>query len=473
MVKQLFTLTLLLGIISLTAKGQIERSAFKSTGRAGVATTFATDYQTLSINPANLGWKPDNGKNISIGFMEGAYSIYSQALTKQQLRNDITDFSGESLNYSGKIRAAEDFANEGFQIDADVTWLGGAFQNETIGGIGFRINERAQWSSEFNGTVSAILFRGFNADYFDQRNVSQGDTTGVSQNPQLFSNLFDGSEIKFNWIREYNLSYGRKIASFGDIELFGGIGLKYIQGIGHIRMKVDGNSLKAYSATSPALDIDYGDAASQNPSAIKKGDGAIPKSVGNGFGLDIGINAQFKEKLKVGLAVNDIGSVTWDGNVYELNDTRLKTLQDDGFDSYNIINEVQEITSDSGLFKWDGEKERQTQLPTNVRLGASYEIIEDFLHVGTDLVLPGNDAPGNFGNAMWAIGGDIQPLPWFKFSTGFITGGNYRTNIPVGAQFILAGGTYEMGIASRDAVTFFRDNGPTLSLSTGFLRFRF
>jgi len=54
-----------------------------------------------------------------------------------------------------------------------------------------------------------------------------------------------------------------------------------------------------------------------------------------------------------------------------------------------------------------------------------------------------------------------------------LTGGVYDFSIPVGVTIITKNGGFEAGIASRDAVTFFTQNGPTLSLSTGFMRFRF
>jgi len=47
-------IVVLLILISTLALGQGEGSVFSSTGR-GVSTTFATDYQSLGINPANLG----------------------------------------------------------------------------------------------------------------------------------------------------------------------------------------------------------------------------------------------------------------------------------------------------------------------------------------------------------------------------------------------------------------------------------
>jgi hypothetical protein len=38
---------------------------------------------------------------------------------------------------------------------------------------------------------------------------------------------------------------------------------------------------------------------------------------------------------------------------------------------------------------------------------------------------------------------------------------------------VLKGGAYEFGIASRDAVTFFKDNAPSISAAMGFARIRF
>ena len=50
-------LLLTAGLLALPAAAwaQTELSNFTATGRGGVATTFATDYQAIGINPANLG----------------------------------------------------------------------------------------------------------------------------------------------------------------------------------------------------------------------------------------------------------------------------------------------------------------------------------------------------------------------------------------------------------------------------------
>ena len=112
------------------------------------------------------------------------------------------------------------------------------------------------------------------------------------------------------------------------------------------------------------------------------------------------------------------------------------------------------------------------KLPTTLRVGASFKI-KEFAELGVDIIVPMNDGVGNVNKAIIGLGGDIYPLPWLRLSAGFLTGGNYDFQIPVGLTFITGTGSWEGGIASRDAVTFFTQNGPTLSLSTGFMRFRF
>jgi hypothetical protein len=95
------------------------------------------------------------------------------------------------------------------------------------------------------------------------------------------------------------------------------------------------------------------------------------------------------------------------------------------------------------------------------------------LRAGIDVVAPLNDEVGSLDKASIAIGGEFAPIPWVRLSAGLIQGGNYDTKIPAGICFVAGKGTYELGIASRDMVTFFTDKQPTVSASIGFMRFRF
>ncbi|MFH1320681.1 MAG: DUF5723 family protein [Bacteroidota bacterium] len=477
---------------------QSEITAFTATGRGGAATTFVTDYQSLGINPSNLGWKsPFNDHIVSIGLIEGAYSVYSEALAKPDLKESITNFESEKFTYQEKVDAAQAFTEAGFAINVDLSLFAIAVQpNEKVGGFAFGIRERIQWYSIFNKTISDILFMGYNADYFTslllddgniipktdsvQQLIESGDTSLINNvaeglidpiQAKLFSVLLKGSRISLSWYREYNFSYGRKIVSNDNFSLFGGIGLKYLTGMAILDVRAENSELEAFSAITPILDINYGDSAIAQTSPVEQ-TGNLPKSVGAGYGFDIGFSAIIKEKLKIGFAVNDIGSITWDGNVFVANDNFLMDMSSAGFGSYNLFQEAEDIVGENGVIKWDGITEKKTNLPTNIRAGASFQPSDKF-EAGIDLIIPANDVAGNYKKMLFAFGLDVKPIPWLRLSTGITTGGNYGFNLPAGIAIILGEGTWEAGVASRDAITFFTENRPTLSLSAGFLRFRF
>ena len=483
--------TVLAAVLTLSGilcYGQAEMSAFTATGRAGAATTFVTDYQAMGINPSNLGWKPKNEKMISFGLLEGGFSIYSEALAKSDLVASLKTGSTE-FTTAEKIKAAQEFTETDLSMNFDLQWIALAVQpNEKSGGFAFGVKERFQWFSNFGETLSQILFLGYQADYFTKLILNNGDTIdnlanlpdttiakiikGYNDLPKKFSDIIADSRISMSWYREYNLSYGRVIIESDKFSLYGGIGLKYLTGFAMLDITATSGDLEAFSAVSPAFGINYGDSvANDNPTTVKRG-GFLPKAVGKGFGFDIGISAIFAEKLKVGVAVNDIGSIKWDGNVYEAKDDLLVDMTSAGFASYNIVKEAEGLMGDSGIFQWGGRAPKTVKLPTNIRVGASYMPNEKF-EVGFDLVMPMNKVAGNYQKVLFAFGLEFTPIPWFRVSTGFAAGGNYGFNLPLGLVFSLAENTWEIGVASRDIITFFSKSGPTLSASVGVLRFRF
>jgi len=489
-------------LFATSTYAQFEASSFTSTGRGG-ATTFATDYQAVGINPANLGWEYKfDDKKVALGFNEMTYSIHSEALTRDELRQSIKETirgEGDNFTYSEKVDAARDFANSGLAFNADLGSFGFSFMSEKVGGIAFRMNDRIQFYSQLGPTASDLLFKGRTSDYFDVLTYVDFDSitglydttlianhanldpdsalnviSGQASIPLNFSTLFEGSQISMSWTREYNLSYGRKLfGADSTFMLYGGVGVKFLHGMALLELESDGQTLTAFSATSPVFNIDYGSAALNNPSAITSpSSGLLPQPVGKGWGFDLGFNAVIKNKLKIGIAVTNIGAITWDGNVYTAQDTLLINTDDAGLENYNIANQLGDLAGDNGLFQWNGLATKKVNLPTMVRAGASLRF-SDKIELGCDLLLPTNTVPGSLEGAMFGLGADVTPLKWLNLSAGFVTGGNYDFQIPIGITLIAGNGGWEAGVASRDAITFFAKNGPTLSLSMGFMRFRF
>jgi hypothetical protein len=495
--KKILLPVLIFSVFSTALQAQYESSSFCNTGHGG-ATTFATDYQATGINPANLGWDwKYSKKKFAMGFAEVTSSIYSDALSKSELRGVAKDMagSGDKFTVQQKRDAAQNFAESGFTFNLNVGSFGAAFTDKHAGGFGFRINDNFQAYSKLGTTTADLLFLGKVSSVFDSLmiyNSVTGDTSqirnyenmspdsvklvvsGYTNAPKLLSKILEGTEMNFTWTREYNFSYGRRI--FGDslFALFGGIGIKYIQGLTYVNVKSDGQTLSGYSSITPAFNIDYGTAAAQ-ANQIRQS-GSLPKPVGKGYGLDFGVNVIIKNKLKIGAALINAGSITWDGNVYKVKDTLMYSTTNVGLDNYNIFAQMKDIFGKDGLLKMEGKKEIKTKLPGVFRTGASF-VIGKVAELGIDCIFPLNpdnpDVAGQIKKPLIGFGGDITPVKWVKFQAGFITGGNYKFSIPLGIIFTAKNGTYEAGVASRDAITFFTQSGPTLSLSTGFMRFRF
>lgn len=175
------------------------------------------------------------------------------------------------------------------------------------------------------------------------------------------------------------------------------------------------------------------------------------------------------------MSVNNIGAVTYKRNVYTVKDTLVGNISIAGLntDSDNLMDGVQQLLQNGSILTLVGQEKEVVKNPANFRFGASFHPFKQ-LSFGFDFVAPFNkDTPGSIENAIISFGGDIRPVKWLQISLGFLGGGVYKTNLPMGLNFILRDGKYEFGIASRDALTFFTTNSNTVSGAMGIARIRF
>lgn len=499
--KQRLLATLFVFFFAATASfSQTQGIAYTAVGK-GVATTFLTDYHCLGINSSALGWGTGyKNKRFTTGTSEFGFGIYSDALNSEKLKNlsktirsQFTGSNNSSFDWKAQREAAANYAQSGVSIFLDYNWAGFSFQGKKFGGIAFNVRENYQWYSKLNEQTTDIIFRGQFSSYFDSLTVVfNGDTSRIANNENLsedtlaaaikgsiavplrLSEITRGSSVKMLWTRTYNFGYGRKIIGKDSVfVLYGGIGGRLIQSMAMFNMESDEAGLKVYSSLSPSFKVDYGAVANGNLSAFTNYKGGIPPAVGNGYGIDLSASAIFFNKLKVAAAVNNMGSVTFRRNVYSARDTLLAEMSLSGLDNNNITEAVNQLLRDGGLLKLEGEEKYVMKNAADLRIGASFQAFK-FLNVGFDMVAPFNkENPGSIQNAVFSFGGDIRPVKWLQLSVGYFGGGIYKSNIPVGINFILRDGSYEVGISSRDALSFFTKNANSVSAAFGFARFRF
>ena len=452
------SLSLLLGIFCLTATAQTEGSNFTVSG-TGIATTLVTDYQSIGINPANLGFDLKyEDPRFAFGLLEMSYSVFTNGVTRKVLRKDMLGDFDRTFTGNEQATAAQNFSDADLAVNGDIRLFGFSFQHDKAGGFAVQVADRFQWSSFFNGTTSDLLFQGRRANYFSNLELSDGgiiaNTSGLSEDTlamvvrgfnevgegRTISQLMDDTRISLNWTREYAFSWGRRMFVTGPVEWQGGIGLRYLQGFAHIDIGEKDGKWEGFTALSPVFDVDYGTAAATNPSAVA---GGGLRSVGSGFSGDVGISAVIKEVVKVGVAATNLGSMTWNGNVYKAKDDTLYSLSSPGFTTYNFFDQAEVITSDLGIFDWEGVSERKVATPGMLRAGVSY-LIKDKAEVGMDLIVPLNEVPGNLVKPQFSVGGEYAPVKFMTLQMGVITGGNYDTRLPMGILFRMPGGLWKV-----------------------------
>jgi hypothetical protein len=491
----LFTLSVCTNVFS-----QTQSVAYPAVGK-GVATTFVTDYHCLGINSSALGWGTGyKDKKFTMGSSEFAFGMYSDILTSKKLnnlygavKNSFIKKDVNSLDVNSQKEAIADYSQAGVSMFFDYNWGGFSFQGKRFGGIAINVRESYQYYSKFNQQTTDIIFRGKISNYFDSLTIVVGlDTSRIANSsnisedslknvvsgslsvPLHLSEITNGSEVKMVWNRFYNIGYGRKILGIDSVfVLYGGVGGRYIQSMAMFNLRSDENGLVMYSSITPSFNIDYGSIAATNPSdysSVKKG---LPKAMGDGYGVDLSASIILFSKLKVAASINNVGQVTYNRNVYSVKDTFVTNLSLGGMANYDITQSINQMLTDGGLLTLEGKEKYVLKNASDFRFGASFQPWK-FINFGFDMIAPFNkENPGSIQNPVYSFGGEIKPFKWVSLSAGYFGGGIYQDNVPVGINFILRDGAYEVGVSSRDALTFFAKDKHSLSAAFGFARFRF
>jgi len=462
---------------------QSESSDFARIGHAAFLSTTATDYQCVGVNPANLGFVPETeiftlaeplGSGVSrrrkdwaFTMLEGGASVHSNAISKDGLLDVILQQGGVKFTPEQKVAAADAFSGNGIRFNADIILIGLSVQTQWAGGIAFTVRERGSGNFVLNNEAASVIFEGRQAAYFDSLAVNwRGDTVGFAKRPKRYSELFNGTTLSMVWYREYAASYGVRLLNFRNVKLYAGVTAKALEAFAYLDARADGTNFAARSALSPYFGINYGNA--NTPSYIP---GSALAPVGLGWGMDLGATLELGD-LTLSASMIDLGKMTFDGNVFTAGDTVLNGLSSTGFNNYNIFNEAQLITGDGGFFKWGGLQTAATELPTRAKFGASY-FVNYRTRIGVDVIASINRSAGSLEQPLVSAGIDYRPLTWIKLGGGVGWGGTMGVFVPVSVMFSFFGGTWELGVSSRDVVTYLAAKQPVMSLAIGVMRLRF
>jgi hypothetical protein len=444
-----------------SVQAQLEQSSFGSTGRGGTATSFVTDYQALGINPANLGFQTDYA--FSLGLAEIGYGFYSEALVKDDVRAIIFN-NEDTIGAEESQVLAQAFLNEGLRFDIDVMPIGFSLRLPKVGTFAFSVTAHATYNTKFDGEAANIIFEGYNyAEYFDTVIYDGSNIYGIANEPLSLSQLFGDSEFKLDVNTSFNFGYGLKLfGSDETISAYAGIGFKYILGYAYLDMHSDGSTITGTSALG--LDILDLEAGVTNPITT-----SAAQPVGTGTGWDFGFSLKVRDGLTASASIIDVGKMKYTANVLQINDFVLDTVSFSGVTSTDPIEIISDMLNEEELIQYSGLSEFEVNLPTKLRLGASVKLSES-LNVGLDAVFPMNEVAGAFETPVIGMGAQLRILKVVNLSAGISAGGGYAYNIPAGIGFDFK--FWELGFATRDALTWFGETSPNVSFAMGVLRFK-
>lgn len=438
--KKLIILINILFAVNLSAQsaGSSGITDVRSAGLGNTYTSSSGGVFAIGKNPANLLNTKSNFQLSTflplpnISFTGGTDFLSAENISYYFEPTDSIDSDGEKVGKKLTPSDIEDFKDlfkEGNSMNANsqITLLAfSANLGREIGVLGFSINDRISMNSSIPKNIIELI---------------DGNQTGY---------VYDLNDLKLDswYVRDISLSFAKnlKFMRTSLISNFNvGASLKFVQGFAYSRMEnpdisfnVDENynmqfqnKMMVYSAFSPDFGVEYdyeNEEKESNPSLF-------PTPAGTGLGLDLGINFRINKIWQIGIAVTDIGSITWD------NEATVHTA-----DSKFTVTDLSDGDVLDSLFNTlepEGEAAREfkSDLPTAFRLGVGVRIDKllsrnfpgEMLFV-FDYNQGFNNVPSNSTDPRFSTGLEWIPSGWFTLRNGLSIGGidGFRWSLGIG-----------------------------------------
>lgn len=458
-------ISLLLSIASFAQYGSSGSVDARNMSLAKTYNASTVGLNSIGFNPANLIFTT---RKVEFSTVFPLPSLAISTGTSFITINDIKYFFGgvdgkaRYLNDADKQRL-NDLFTDGGEVDAGVSLDMFSFMfkyDKDYGALSFGIHDFV--GGKFR-VPAALVDLGLNGNQFNK----------------VYD--FNDANMESWWIRNYTISYARELSEIPqDIfdRIAAGISLKIVQGFFYTGISKVNTTLltsnmqnsistSADIVTHAAFSEDFGmkydfDSTTQHR---KSSMSPFPTPAGTGLGFDIGFAADMKN-WRFSAAITDIGSITWDKNPVEYTTAGSMVISD--------FSDQKQRDSLSDKFKSNGKyaSSFSTNLPTALRLGASYAFNSDDDYIPGKLLLAFdinqgfNYSPGNTKKMRTSLGAEWIPWGWLNVRTGLSLGGVDGFNWAFGLGFDT--GLVEFNFATSDMNSFVAANSAKrVSVSLG------
>ena len=422
----------LLNIAFILSELYFTIAVFKdSSAQSDMGTSFVTgkpastiilrDYEAIGVNPANLGLDDNNRFSLGLGTVN--INFQSRGMDfKSLISSGSSNNNQSSSDLSNQLFKL--FNKDGMNLNTSLTIAGISLHLGRLGGISLSMRDRV---------IAHISDDNFNQAAIDS--LFNGD-----KSPPI-SSILNSTNITIEYLRELNIAYGFKLFHLlPEIDIYGGVGYRYIMGIGYVNLKYDNNS--AFALTSINGSNYNHNIINLLHVPLKSAD--MFNTDGRGSAIDVAANVVFLKKIKVCMSVNNIGSIKWN-SMQQVNATnvRIDSLQKqvktfgDLFNQDNLFKKVPGFTA---------------QLPAECRLGAGIKLSR-LLEIGADIAKPLNRTDDYNSQTIMSAGLQLNLFNTFKVNTGISGNQNIGWNVPLGIT-LSAHGFYDIYLATNDILTY-------------------
>jgi hypothetical protein len=436
-----------------SAQAQSGHYSAQSLGLGGSGTAYLDTYHANFVNPANLMLNADTKPSISIGLLGGVSATAGGPLMNIPVYNrHFTTGNVVRPEALDKWFGTALANNRAMGIEVDVIPLAGSWRRDKMAfSLAFR--SRALLSGSVNRGFSEILLTGISKERFSEPQPANFSSKGVA-----FSELSAGFS--------YQLLELPALLGIGEnVKLFAGVAPKYL--IAHYTSSIDFNSTLQVTDSEVIHDFSYvftsvGELtnqfedyyqARQEPNFdgeigdfVDPDEASFTKTQGSGFGLGIGGTVEMdlagplkeafswiegEKKLRVGLSITDIGSITYDRNTGQFSADETFTWEginiEDGL-SDNFADSVQQEIYQN--YEPSDSEEITEKLPTKLNFGAQLQAGK--LGFAFDLQKGLYETGMNSPRMVLGLGAEYKLFDIIPLRAGYRTGGLTSSSLTFG-----------------------------------------
>ncbi len=455
--KQSFILLVTIGITlasGTAVQAQSGHFSASSLSMGGTGTAYLDTYHANFVNPANLMLNSDSKPSISVGILGGISATAGGPLMNISAYNKHFT-TGEVVNAPNALNdwfGPDAATSKRMAFESDIIPIGLSWRGDKMS-FSLALRNRSMISASMNRGYAEVMLSGVTQERFSSPKPVNFSGSGV-----MFSEVSAGASLKL-------LELPSLLGIGENIKVYAGIAPKYL--IPHQTSNLDFNSTLQVTDNQIVHDFEYtfktvGNLTGQfedyyNASQDDNFDGSLGDFIepdadsfgevqGSGFGVDLGGTIEMDlagpleqvfsfmkgpKKLRVGLSITDLGSISYSNNAgtFSNNDTFTWDGVEfkDGFDEAL----ADSISKEIYLNYQPGSKDEITrQLPTKVSLGTHLQVGK--LGVAFDLQKGVNEVGMNSKRVAFGIGAEYKLFNIIPLRAGYRTGGLTSSSITFG-----------------------------------------